>query len=176
MMREYWIPAAMASELVADAPPMRLMLLGEKLIAFRDSAGRVGIMDQQCPHRCASLFFGSNEQGGLRCAYHGWKFEADGTCVDMPNVPAHLAHPEKIRANAYPTVERNGLIWTYMGTRALPPPLPALEPTLMPEGEMRIFMVQRACNWLQALEGDIDTSHFGFLHAGLVAAEDAVAR
>jgi phenylpropionate dioxygenase-like ring-hydroxylating dioxygenase large terminal subunit len=173
MMREYWIPAAMASELVADAPPVRLMLLGEKLVAFRDSAGRIGIMDHQCPHRCASLFFGRNEAGGLRCAYHGWKFEVDGSCVDMPNVPPHLAHPEKIRAKTYPAVERNGLIWTYMGPRAVPPPLPAFETVLMPEAEMRIFFVQRECNWLQALEGDIDTSHFGFLHAGLVAADDA---
>jgi phenylpropionate dioxygenase-like ring-hydroxylating dioxygenase large terminal subunit len=173
LMREYWIPAILSSELVSDAPPLRLMLLGEKLVAFRDSSGKVGLFDHRCPHRCASLFFGRNERDGLRCAYHGWKFTADGTCVDMPNVPPHLAHPEKASATAYRTHERNGLIWAYMGTRAVPPPLPVFEPAIMPDADMRIFMVQRSCNYLQALEGDIDTSHFGFLHAGLVDAADA---
>src|SRR6188472_1240799 len=87
LMRQYWIPAAMSSELKADGDPMRLMLLGEKLIAFRDSAGRVGVMDHKCPHRCASLFLGRNEEGGIRCVYHGWKFDVTGTCVDMPSLP-----------------------------------------------------------------------------------------
>ena len=166
LMREYWIPAAMSSELRAGGDPMRLLLLGEKLIAFRDSTGRVGIMDHRCPHRCASLFFGRNENAGLRCAYHGWKFDVDGNCLDMPNVPSHHAFPQKIRAKSYKVVERNGLIWTYMGKRETPPPLPSFEPVLLPEEATNMFFVQRECNWLQALEGDIDTSHFGFLHAG----------
>ena len=101
-MREYWVPAALSSELTANGPPMRLMLLGEQLIAFRDRAGRVGVLDHRCPHRCASLFFGRNDKEGLRCAYHGWKFDVDGNCLDMPNVPKHQAFPNKITAKAYP--------------------------------------------------------------------------
>jgi phenylpropionate dioxygenase-like ring-hydroxylating dioxygenase large terminal subunit len=173
-MREYWVPAALSSELMADGAPMRLMLLGEKLIAFRDTRGRVGIMDHRCPHRCASLFFGRNEKEGLRCAYHGWKFDVEGNCLDMPNVPKHQAFAEKVKARAYPTVERYGLIWTYMGARKEPPPMPCFESVMIAdETERTIFAVQRECNYLQALEGDIDTSHLGFLHLGNTEAEDA---
>ena len=89
LMRQYWLPAAKSSELEADGDPIRLKLLGEKLIAFRDSTGNVGIMDHRCPHRCASLFFGRNEEGGIRCVYHGWKFDAGGSYLDMANVPPH---------------------------------------------------------------------------------------
>ncbi len=166
MMREYWIPAASSAEVASDGPPMRLLLLGEKLIAFRDAKGRVGIMDQRCPHRCASLFLGRNEGDGLRCVYHGWKYDVEGNCLDMPNVPPHQDFKDKVRARAYRVVERNGLIWVYMGARAQPPALPAIEATLLPEHGRHICFVQRECNWLQALEGEIDTSHFGFLHAG----------
>jgi phthalate 4,5-dioxygenase len=168
LMRQYWIPAAMSSELERDGAPLRLLLLGERLIAFRDSSGRVGIMDQRCPHRCASLYLGRNEAGGIRCVYHGWKFDVEGNCLDMPNTPAHQDYRDKVRAKAYKTVERNGLVWVYMGARAEAPPLPGIEASLLPEGELQIVLAQRECNWLQALEGDIDTSHFGFLHAGSV--------
>ena len=166
MMRQYWIPAAMSSELEADGPPVRLLLLGEKLIAFRDSSGRVGIMDHRCPHRCASLFFGRNEEDGLRCAYHGWKFDTGGNCLDMPNLPPHQKFEDKVTAKAYRVHERNGLIWTYMGPRADAPPPPAYEAALLAHDDVRISFGQRACNWLQAFEGDIDTSHFSFLHFG----------
>ena len=125
MMREYWIPAAMSSELRAGGDPMRLMLLGEKLIAFRDSTGRVGIMDHRCPHRCASLFFGRNEDAGLRCAYHGWKFDVDGNCLDMPNVPPHGLSAEG-EGQKLPGLRAQGLIWTYMGKRETAPPLAEL--------------------------------------------------
>jgi phthalate 4,5-dioxygenase oxygenase subunit len=172
MMREYWIPACGSAELAADGPPLRLVLLGEKLIAFRDSGGRVGVLDHRCPHRCASLFLGRNEANGLRCAYHGWKFDVAGNCLDMPNVPPRHSFAAKVRAKAYQTIERNGIVWTYMGERAEAPPLPALEPLLLPETEMRVAFVQRECNWVQALEGDIDTSHFGFLHDGMAKAGD----
>ncbi|MEZ5660670.1 MAG: Rieske 2Fe-2S domain-containing protein [Burkholderiaceae bacterium] len=165
-MRQYWIPAAMSSELVADGDPMRLVLLGEKLIAFRDSEGRVGIMDHLCPHRCASLFLGRNEQSGIRCVYHGWKFDVHGRCVDMPSVPAHQDFKEKVHAKAYPAHEANGLIWAYMGDRDPPPAPPAIEASLLPGDQLEISFIQRECNYLQALEGDIDTSHFGFLHVG----------
>src|ERR1700681_3908794 len=96
-MRQYWIPAVMSSELERDGAPMRLMLLGEKLIAFRDSSGRVGVMDHRCPHRCASLFLGRNEENGIRCVYHGWKFDVEGRCLEMPNVPPPQDFKEKVR-------------------------------------------------------------------------------
>ena len=171
LMRQYWLPAAMSSELRADGAPVRLMLLGEQLIAFRDSSGRVGIMDHKCPHRCASLFLGRNEENGLRCVYHGWKFDVQGNCVDMPSVPAERDFKHLVKAKAYKAVERNGLVWVYMGERKEAPPLPQIEATLIPEAEVQISFVQRECNWLQALEGDIDTSHFGFLHAGGIEAD-----
>ncbi|MFI4933627.1 MAG: Rieske 2Fe-2S domain-containing protein [Caulobacterales bacterium] len=165
-MRQYWIPCMMSSELTADGAPVRLPLLGEKLIAFRDTSGRVGIMDHRCPHRCVSLFLGRNEADGIRCVYHGWKYAADGQCVDMPSVPDGETLKERIKAKAYKTHERNGLIWVYMGPRETAPPLPDIEPNLVEESDTFYSFVHRDCNWLQALEGDIDTSHFGFLHAG----------
>ncbi|HEY0183438.1 MAG TPA: Rieske 2Fe-2S domain-containing protein [Rhodopila sp.] len=171
LMRQYWIPAAKSSEVSAKGEPLRLMLLGEKLIAFRDAAGRLGVMDHRCPHRCASLFFGRNEEGGIRCVYHGWKFDVDGNCTDMPNLPADQDFRQKVKAKAYRVAERAGLIWVYMGSRAEAPPLPEIEATLVEEAELQPMFVQRACNWLQALEGDIDTSHFGFLHVGSVRPE-----
>jgi phthalate 4,5-dioxygenase len=172
LMRQYWIPAAMSRELRSDDAPMRIMLLGERLIAFRDSSGKIGVMDHRCPHRCASLFYGRNEYGGIRCVYHGFKYDVDGNCLDMPNVPPQYDYKNKIKAKAYKTLERNGLIWVYMGPRTEPPGLPALEPTLLPEDQVVMFFSQRDCNWLQALEGDIDTSHLGFLHWGSVDADD----
>ena len=156
----------MSSELARDGAPLRLMLLGEKLIAFRDSAGRVGVMDHRCPHRCASLFLGRNEEQGLRCVYHGWKFDTEGNCVDMPSVPPSQDFRQKVRAKAYRVIERAGLVWAYMGAQAKAPSMPALETVLVPEAEIGVTCIQRDCNFLQALEGDIDTSHFGFLHAG----------
>jgi len=171
LMREYWIPACGSGELAAGAAPMRLMLLGEKLVAFRDQAGRVGIMDHRCPHRCASLFYGRNEEGGLRCIYHGWKYDVTGRCLEMPNVPPQHAFADKVRARAYKTAERNGIVYAYMGERAEAPPLPSNEPLLLPERAARIAWVLRECNWLQALEGDIDTSHVAFLHEGSVLPE-----
>ena len=169
-MRQYWVPALLSRELVADGDPVRLMLLGERLLAFRDSAGRVGVMDHRCPHRCASLFLGRNEEGGIRCVYHGWKFDVEGRCTDMPNLPPEEDFRHKVRAKAYRTAERNGLVWVYMGPRAEPPPLPMIEANLVPDAE--IWCLQRDCNWLQALEGDIDTSHVGFLHLGSLRGED----
>jgi phthalate 4,5-dioxygenase len=168
LMREFWMPACLSSELVADGAPVRLLLLGEKLIGFRDSSGKAAILDHLCPHRCASLFFGRNEQNGIRCAYHGWKFDADGNCVDMPNVPPHLQFADRVKAKAYPTREAGGLVWIYMGQRDTPPPLPAIEALTLPQEQINIRVHMRECNWLQSMEGDIDTSHFGFLHVGMV--------
>ena len=109
---------------------MRLRLLGENLIAFRDTSGRVGLIQNACPHRGASMFFGRNEEDGLRCVYHGWKFDTTGACVDMPSEPAESNFKNKVRTRAYPCVERNGVIWVYMGPRATPPPLPELPPNI----------------------------------------------
>jgi phenylpropionate dioxygenase-like ring-hydroxylating dioxygenase large terminal subunit len=167
LMREYWLPAVLSSELPdSNSDPVRVLLLGEKLIAFRDTNGDVGLIDHACPHRGASLFFARNEECGIRCVYHGWKFDARGNCVDMPNEPAESDFKHKVKATAYPTRERNGIVWAYLGSRKEPPPLPMLEGNMLPEGEGNVTAIQRECNWFQALEGDIDTSHFSFLHAG----------
>ncbi|HTR86552.1 MAG TPA: Rieske 2Fe-2S domain-containing protein [Reyranella sp.] len=175
LMRQYWIPACLSSELEPGGDPMRLLLLGEQLIAFRDGDGRVGIMDHRCPHRCASLFFARAEGDGLRCVYHGWKFDADGKCLDMPNLPPEQDFKHRIHAKAYKTAERGGLIWTYMGPRAEAPPLPNIDSLALPEDERITRCHQRECNWLQALEGDIDTSHFSFLHLGTLEADEVPA-
>jgi phenylpropionate dioxygenase-like ring-hydroxylating dioxygenase large terminal subunit len=167
LMRQYWIPALKSSELVADGPPVRVLLLGEKLIAFRDSAGRVGVMDHRCPHRCASLFYGRNEEGGIRCVYHGWKYDVTGQCVDQANIPPHQNFADKIHTKAYPARERHGAVWIYMGNADPIPDLPPFEACLQPrEREAGLRFVQRRCNWLQAVEGDLDTSHVGLLHFG----------
>src|ERR1051326_7645258 len=167
VMRRFWMPALFSSELPgADGDPVRVRLLGEDLIAFRDTNRTVGLIQNHCPHRGASLFFGRNEESGLRCVYHGWKFSTDGTCVDMPNEPAESDFKHKVKARAYPTQERNGIVWAYMGPRQTPPPLPSLEGNMLPEGEWQVTAIQRECNWFQGLEGDIDTSHFSFLQPG----------
>jgi phthalate 4,5-dioxygenase oxygenase subunit len=172
LLRQYWIPALMTSELPErDGAPVRVRLLGENLIAFRVTSGKVGLIQNHCPHRGASLFFGRNEEEGLRCVYHGWKYSCEGHCVDMPNEPEESNFKSKIHATAYPCVERNDIIWTYMGPRQTPPPLPDIEPNMLPQGEYQIQKVLRECNWFQGLEGDIDTSHLGFLHLGAVKPE-----
>jgi phthalate 4,5-dioxygenase len=168
LLRHYWLPALQSSELVADGAPVRFLLLGEKLIAFRDSSGRVGVMDHRCPHRCASLFLGRNEENGIRCVYHGWKFDWQGNCVDQPNLPPYQQFKDKVRAKAYRAAERNGIVYVYMGEAAKAPPLPDLPATHIPEADMEAIFIVRNCNWLQALEGDIDTSHIHFLHFGAV--------
>jgi len=147
LMRQYWMPAAMSSELKADGDPMRMVLLGEKLIGFRDSAGRVGIMDHRCPHRGASFFFGRNEENGIRCVYHGWKYDVEGNCVDQANLPPNMDFKQKVRARAYKIAERNGVVYVYMGERQeAPPPLPAVESTLVPEEQLSIRFTQREAN------------------------------
>jgi len=173
LIRQYWIPALLSSELPErDGAPVRVRLLGENLIAFRVTSGKVGLVQNHCPHRGASLFFGRNEEEGLRCVYHGWKFDCEGACVDMPSEPEESTFKSKIRAVAYPCVERNGVIFAYMGPRSTPPPLPDLEPNLLPTDEVVVQKALRECNWFQGLEGDVDTSHLGFLHLGAVKPEN----
>ena len=172
-LREYWLPAVLSSELPgADTDPLRVLLLGEQLIAFRDTRGQVGVIQNHCPHRGASLFFGRNEEAGLRCVYHGWKFSVSGECLDMPNEPAESDFKHRVRARAYPTRERGGIVWMYMGPRETPPPLPDLEGNLHPGAAESVTTFQIDCNWLQMLEGDLDTSHVAFLHLGGVSADE----
>ena len=171
LMRQYWVPAALSSELPEpDGPLLRVRLLGEDLIGFRTTSGAVGLIQNSCPHRGASLFYGRNENEGLRCVYHGWKYDVTGQCVDMPSEPLESTYQSKVRATAYPCVERGGVIWAYLGPRGTPPPLPDLEPNMLAGCTLQIY--QRECNWVQALEGDIDTCHTVFLHLGHVAADD----
>jgi phthalate 4,5-dioxygenase len=170
VMRRYWIPALLTSEVPGpDSDPVRVRLLGEKLIGFRDTNGQVGLVAENCPHRGASLFFGRNEECGLRCVYHGWKFDATGQCIDMPNEPAESDFKTRVKAVAYPTVERAGIVWTYMGPEGKEPPPPNLEWMRAPEGHAYVSKTFQNCNYLQAMEGGLDTSHSSFLHRNLDA-------
>src|SRR5437867_4202726 len=175
LMRRYWVPFLLSSELPEpDCSPVRVTLLGERLVAYRDTDGRVGLLDVHCAHRGASLFFGRNEESGLRCVYHGWKYDLEGRCIDMPNeapesnpsTPLRTSFKEKIHLKAYPCRERGGMVWTYMGPRELMPGLPELEWAVVPEGQSFASKRLQECNWLQAMEGGIDSSHISFLHGG----------
>jgi phthalate 4,5-dioxygenase oxygenase subunit len=171
LMRQYWIPGMLSSELPGpDCAPVRVMLLGEQLIAFRDSDGRVGLIENYCPHRGASLFYGRNEEGGLRCIYHGWKFDVEGNCVDMLSEPEESNFARKVKARTYPCVERNGAVWTYMGPEKEPPPLPDIEANLAED--YHTLAMEHDHNWLQVLEGTIDTIHAGVLHGGATRWQD----
>ncbi|HLF79143.1 MAG TPA: Rieske 2Fe-2S domain-containing protein [Dehalococcoidia bacterium] len=173
MFREYWLPAIRSDELPApDCPPLRVRLLGENLIGYRTTSGAVGLMQDACPHRGASMFFGRNEEEGLRCVYHGWKFDVTGACVDMPSEPAESNFKNKVRARAYATYERGGIIWAYMGPREVPPPLPHMEANILNTDPEHISVLHRKCNWMQGLEGELDTIHAAFLHWGADRAED----
>ena len=171
LMRQYWVPVFMSSELDSpDCPPQRVRILGENLIGFRTTSGDVGLIADACPHRGASLFFGRNEEEGLRCVYHGWKFDVTGACVDMPSEPAESNFRSKVHARAYPTRERNGVVFAYMGTRERTelPPLPDIEPNMIDDQPTVVQKALRDCNYMQGLEGDIDTSHLAYLHLGAV--------
>lgn len=175
LLRQYWVPALLSDEVPApDCPPVRLRLLGENLIGFRVTSGKAALIQDACPHRAASFFFGRNEQEGIRCAYHGWKFDIDGNCVDQLNEPENSKFESKVHATTYPCVERGGLVWTYMGPRQDPPPLPDLEPNMMVEGRGRLSPNMFNWNWFQCMENNMDTSHQGILHFGAVPLEDAL--
>ena len=164
VFRCYWIPALLAEELPEpDCPPVRVELLSEKLVAFRDTEGRLGLLDEFCAHRRVSLWFGRNEENGLRCPYHGWKYDVYGRCVDVPSeVPAFC---KNIRQKAYPLVEKGGILWAYMGDSHRQPSLPEFEFLTVRPGQRFISKRFQQCNWLQAMEGGIDSSHVSFLHS-----------
>ena len=170
VFRCYWMPALLSRELPGpDCPPVRVKLLGEDFVAFRDSSGRVGIVEPRCPHRGANLFFGRNEACGLRCAYHGWKFDAAGQCVDIPNVTPEVAERLKPKATirALQTAEAGEVVWAYFGEAADAPPVPDFEFAAVPASHRFVGKKLQQCNWAQACEGGLDTAHFSYLHAGI---------
>ncbi len=168
VLRRYWVPAALSSEVgEPDSPPVKVKLLGEELIAFRDTTGRVGILEERCAHRTASLWLGRNEECGIRCVFHGWKFDVTGQCVDMPNEPEQFRFTDKVRLRAYPTVEVGDIVWAYMGPPDKMPPPPNFELTQVSRAHRSLSKTLEECNWFQAVEGGVDTSHLGFLHWGL---------
>lgn len=174
VFRAYWIPVLLSRELPEpDGAPVRLKVLGEELLAFRDSTGQVGLISPRCPHRGADLYFGRNEEQGIRCAYHGWKFNRDGQCVDMPtNDHATFCRiQERARITAYPVQEWADMVWAYMGTGE-PPALPQVEMALVPGTHRYVSKKFQECNWAQAAEGGIDTAHFSFLHQPISSADD----
>ncbi len=172
-LRRFWTPLLLSDELPEpDGEPKELRMLGETLVAFRDSAGKVGVLQALCPHRQAPLVYARNEQNGLRCVYHGWHFDVQGRCLDMPNEPADSAFKEKVRAGSYPVAEAAGIIWVYMGPSNLKPELPDMEWMRVPDGYRNASRFNMEGNWVQALEGDVDSSHVGFLHGNLRRSSD----
>ncbi|MFM0359539.1 aromatic ring-hydroxylating dioxygenase subunit alpha [Paraburkholderia sediminicola] len=167
LFRRFWLPALLSEEVAeAGGEPVRLQLLSERMLAFRDSEGKLGLIDEFCAHRGVSLWFGRNEEGGIRCPYHGWKYDVNGQCVDVPSEPAESGYCRKIKLKSYPLIEQGGVVWVYMGPPEHQPPRPAYEFSTVPTSQS--FMTKRLqeSNWLQALEGGVDSSHVSFLHRG----------
>ncbi len=166
LMRQHWLPLCMSEEVAErDGAPVRARLLGEDLVAFRDSNGRLGVLDEFCPHRGASLSFGRNEECGLRCLYHGWKFDVEGNVVDMSSEPPGSAMLKAVKQKAYPAREAGGFVWIWMGDKArmreFEPPAWAPKPDI----KYAIVKMHAACNWAQVLEGSIDSAHSSSLHS-----------
>jgi nitrite reductase/ring-hydroxylating ferredoxin subunit len=162
LLRRYWVPVLLTAEIAEpDGPPVRVKILGERLLAFRDTAGRPGLIDEYCAHRGVSLFLGRNEEGGIRCSYHGWKYDVTGQCTELPSVP-HLAC--RMRIKAYPCVERGDILWAYMGPPDKQPPAPELEWCSLAADQRFVSKRFQASGWLQAMEGGIDTTHASWVH------------
>ncbi|HJQ56200.1 MAG TPA: Rieske 2Fe-2S domain-containing protein [Vineibacter sp.] len=163
--RRFWQPVLLSRELPGpDSAPRRVRVMGENLLAFRDSSGRVGLVEPRCPHRGADLYFGRNGECGLRCAFHGWKFDVDGKCLETPTLPRDSDFRHKVSIKAYPTSEFGEIIWAYMGPAERQPELPHLEFALLPATQRYVSKKLQECNWAQSVEGGIDTAHFSFLH------------
>ena len=171
--RTYWMPALLARELPApDCPPVRVKLLGEDFVAFRDTRGRVGIVEPACPHRRANLFFGRVEECGIRCAYHGWKFDVEGRCLEIPTLDLDTAERVKPKAaiHALDVREFGDVVWAWMGEGDAPE-LPQFEFATLPPEHRFVSKKFQQCNWAQACEGGLDTAHFSYLHAGMRGGE-----
>jgi nitrite reductase/ring-hydroxylating ferredoxin subunit len=165
VFRRFWIPALMSYEIAEpDCAPVELTLLSERLVAFRLTSGKTVLMDTRCPHRHANLYFGRNEEEGIRCAYHGWKFNSEGQCIDMPAEPSDSRFKEHVRLSSYETHESCGIVWTYMGPQDNVPPFPEFEFSILPESHSFSGKRRVPCNYLQNLEGEMDTAHTNFLH------------
>jgi phthalate 4,5-dioxygenase oxygenase subunit len=176
LFRRYWIPALLTEELPKpDCAPVRVKLLSERLIAFRDSSGRLGLIDEFCAHRGVSLWFGRNEEDGLRCPYHGWKFDVSGQCTEVPSERRESGFCTRIKLKSYPLVERGGVLWTYMGPEELQPDLPEYEFATVADDNRYVSKRHQECNYLQAMEGGIDPSHVAFLHSGEIQNEPMIA-
>ena len=173
MLREYWVPACRSARLEPDGAPERIRLFGENFVAFRVTDGRVGFMQEGCPHRCASLALARNEEGGLRCIFHGWKFSVEGKCVDAPTEPREQREKfaESVPVRSHPTHEAGGLVWVYMGARDVPPRFPDYEFTHLPPGHIQQTRGIIRTNWLQGLEALLDSAHVGFLHSANLLSE-----
>ena len=177
LMRRAWLPALLSRELPApDGPPVRLQLLGERFVAFRDSTGRVGLLQEGCPHRLASLALGRNEDGGLRCVYHGWKYDVTGRCVDMPTERPGSRFADHIRAEAAAVREAGGIVWAYLGPPEHEPPFPAFPWLGLPATHCAVWKLLHECNYLQALERDVDFAHVRIAHRRLPEGAAADAR
>src|SRR5579871_5866933 len=165
LMRRYWIPALLTEEVPEpDCPPVQVRILGEELVAFRDSSGRVGLLAEHCSHRGTSLFYGRNEHCGLTCIYHGWKYDAEGQVLDTPAEPAGSTFKERLHHPAYQTHEAGGIVFAYLGPREHMPLFPAYEWAGMPLDHCYVTKAYQECNYLQGLEGECDSSHLSFLH------------
>ena len=174
LFRRYWLPVLLATELPEpDCAPVRVKLLGERLVAFRDTQGRLGLIEEFCAHRGVSLWFGRNEEDGIRCPYHGWKYDVTGQCVDLPSEPEMCRN---IRLKSYPAIERAGMIWAYLGSPDDKPPEPAYDWTQVPPAHRYISKRLQETNYLQAMEGALDSIHSGFLHRYSVADDPLLKR
>src|SRR5579884_4152243 len=165
IFRRYWLPALLSDELEADGEPKQIRLLGQRLVAFRDSQGRAGVLDENCPHRGASLAYGRNEECGLRCIYHGWKVDVAGRIVDTPSEPEDSTFKDRIRHTAYGVREAGGIIWAYLGPAEQEPAFPEWQWLAAPADQVEINKVFQECNYAQGLEGSIDSVHSDFLHS-----------
>lgn len=165
LLRRFWLPVLLSEELsMPGGTQKKVKVLGEDLLLFRDTDGRIGLVEPVCPHRGANLYYGRNEEGGLRCVFHGWKFDVDGNCIDLPTAPCNSPYKDRIKIKSYPTKEAGGFIWAYMGPTEKMPELPQMEFMLLPASHVFVSKKWQDCNWVQCLEGAIDTAHFSFLH------------
>ncbi len=163
LLRNYWQPAALTEELDGDRPIVPVRLLGEDLVLFRDDAGELGLLGRACAHRRADLAFGRLEDGGLRCPFHGWLFDRSGACLETPAEPEGSTFCDRVRQINYPVIERNGIVWAWMGEGPAPD-LPGLDAMTAPSTQVFAFKGMWDCNWLQAHEVGIDPAHASFLH------------